>query len=172
MTPKQWYTGCSSKELWGIQFASKTFLHQPHVGFDGAGYERSDETYHRQSCSHNAALSPRVSYSFARCDRGSLHGNRHCDRELGAKAALVSKFHGRHFSVPSPKISSIIIQAGRPPIMRFTSGENGVSAASDQTKIVLRSQSASSIDSTAGFTNHWAPVVGTSRRLSRRLSHR
>ena len=120
MTPKQWYAGCSAKGPLGdsIRFEK----HQPHVGLDGAGYERSDETYHRQFCGHNATLSPRASCSFARDNRGSLHGNRHCDRELGTNAALVAKFHGRHFSVPSLKISSIIIQAG---VRRFCDSRAG-----------------------------------------------
>jgi hypothetical protein len=102
----------SERAFGGIQFTSKPFLHQPHFGLDGAGYERSDETYHRQFCGHNAALSPRPSYNVARYNRGSLPGDRHCDREVGANAAFVSKFHGGHFSVPSPEISSFIIQAG------------------------------------------------------------
>jgi hypothetical protein len=104
MKQKRWYTGCSFEAALGDSIGFETLLAAPNVGFDAAGYARSDETDYREPCSYDATVSARPPGSSARDHRDTLHRNGHSDREMWSKAALVSQCHSRHFSLPSPEI--------------------------------------------------------------------
>jgi hypothetical protein len=111
MKQKRWYTGCSFEAALGDSIGFETLLAAPNVGFDAAGYARSDETDYREPCSYDATLSARPPRSSARDHRDTLHRNGHSDREMWPKAALVAQCHSRYFSLPSPEISCIIVHA-------------------------------------------------------------